>query len=185
MSSCKVCNKSNENMQLCSACKSVRYCSRECQKEDWKSHKTSCLELGQVYLSDKAIETVFNNKPFNKMFQYIHHFHITGKNINDKLMLCLISPNFNKSNVLESYSCIINIAPVKEFSQEIQLQLIKDKRSVFFIYHDKLHYDLNSSKGSMISFNFEYEKRDTLCYEAIKGLDLPAIFTVYLDGRCE
>ena len=44
---------------------------------------------------------------------------------------------------------------------------------------------MNSSKGSIINFDFDYEKRDTLCYEAIKGLDLPALFTVYLDGRCE
>jgi len=185
MNSCKVCLKINDNMQICSACKSVHYCSRDCQKLDWKSHKTGCFKLNQVYLSDKAIETVFNNKPFNKIFQYIHHFNITGSNIKDKLMLCLISPNFDKLNQLESYSCIINIAPVNEFSEEIKIQLNDDKKSVFFIYYDKLHNDMNSQKGSIINFDFEYEKRDMICYEAIKTLELPTMFTVYLDGRCE
>lgn len=185
MNPCKVCSKTAIDMQICSACKSVHYCSRDCQKLDWKSHKTACFQLGQVHLSDKAIDTVLNNKPFNKIFQYIHHFNITGQNINDKLMICFISPNFDKTNKLEAYSCIINIAPVNEFSQEIKDQLIQDKKSVFIIYHDKLNYDRNSSKGSIINFDFEYEKRDMLCYESIKGLDLPTIFTVYLDGRCE
>ncbi|KAJ6464356.1 hypothetical protein C8R45DRAFT_1023805 [Mycena sanguinolenta] len=27
----------------CSACKSVRYCGKECQKKDWKSHKNVCI----------------------------------------------------------------------------------------------------------------------------------------------
>jgi len=185
MNPCKVCSNFNENMQLCSACKSVYYCSRECQKSDWKTHKTECFKLDQIALSDKAIDTVLSNIPFNKLFQYIHHFNITGKNINDKLMICMISPNFDKTKQLQSYTCIINIAPANQFSKEIQQQLIDDKKSIFLIYYDKINFDMNSSKGSIINFDFDYEKRDTLCYEAIKGLDLPALFTVYLDGRCE
>ncbi|KAF7789758.1 hypothetical protein EIP86_000704 [Pleurotus ostreatoroseus] len=29
-------------LMVCSQCKVVRYCSRECQKKDWKSHKLQC-----------------------------------------------------------------------------------------------------------------------------------------------
>jgi hypothetical protein len=32
-------------LSFCSACKSVSYCSRECQKADWKTHKSICKEL--------------------------------------------------------------------------------------------------------------------------------------------
>ena len=28
---------------MCSACKRVRYCTRECQRSDWKRHKPVCL----------------------------------------------------------------------------------------------------------------------------------------------
>jgi hypothetical protein len=185
MNPCKVCSKTDENMQICSACKSVHYCSLNCQKSDWKSHKIDCFKLGQITLSNKAIETVLNNKIFDKLFQYIHHFNITGQNIKDKLMLCLISPNFDKLNKIESYSCIINIAPISEFSEKIQTESKNDKKSAFFIYYDKLHNDMNSSKGSIINFDFDYEKRDMLCYETIKMIELPTAFTIYLDGRCE
>lgn len=41
-----VCNNlkcTKEANQRCSGCKSVYYCSKECQKIDWKVHKTSCI----------------------------------------------------------------------------------------------------------------------------------------------
>jgi hypothetical protein len=46
--SCQVCeNGKVEGVKLsfCSACRSVSYCSRECQKADWKTHKNICKEL--------------------------------------------------------------------------------------------------------------------------------------------
>ncbi|KAH9827212.1 hypothetical protein Tdes44962_MAKER03022 [Teratosphaeria destructans] len=29
-------------LQLCSRCRSIRYCSRDCQRRDWPSHKPQC-----------------------------------------------------------------------------------------------------------------------------------------------
>ncbi|KAG0718447.1 SET domain-containing protein SmydA-8, isoform A [Chionoecetes opilio] len=37
---CEVCTKVAR--QFCSSCRSVFYCSRECQKQDWKTHKGKC-----------------------------------------------------------------------------------------------------------------------------------------------
>ncbi|XP_071538278.1 SET domain-containing protein SmydA-8-like isoform X2 [Panulirus ornatus] len=37
---CEVCSKPAK--QFCSSCRSVFYCSRECQKQDWKNHKGKC-----------------------------------------------------------------------------------------------------------------------------------------------
>ena len=31
-----------EQLKKCSACKTVRYCSKECQKKAWKIHKRTC-----------------------------------------------------------------------------------------------------------------------------------------------
>ena len=37
---CAVCNK--VDAKLCTGCRVVSYCSRECQRADWASHKRSC-----------------------------------------------------------------------------------------------------------------------------------------------
>ena len=47
--SCAKCNKfeteleKGQKMSKCSRCKEVYYCSKVCQKNDWKSHKKSCV----------------------------------------------------------------------------------------------------------------------------------------------
>lgn len=44
---CKFCLKTAASLRACSGCKSVSYCSRECQRKDWKEglHKTECPQL--------------------------------------------------------------------------------------------------------------------------------------------
>ncbi|OEU15488.1 hypothetical protein FRACYDRAFT_218313 [Fragilariopsis cylindrus CCMP1102] len=32
----------NVNLKQCSGCKTVKYCSRSCQKDDWKEHRHIC-----------------------------------------------------------------------------------------------------------------------------------------------
>jgi len=41
--SCSKCLKTADNLKRCSGCKSVSYCSVECQRDDWSSHKPSCV----------------------------------------------------------------------------------------------------------------------------------------------
>jgi hypothetical protein len=46
--SCQVCEKGKADglkLSFCNACRSVSYCSRDCQKVDWKAHKVICKEL--------------------------------------------------------------------------------------------------------------------------------------------
>ena len=41
---CAVCGTRNENMKRCSRCKSVFYCSRDCQVKHWSVHKLTCVK---------------------------------------------------------------------------------------------------------------------------------------------
>jgi hypothetical protein len=46
--SCQVCEKGKAEgvkLSFCIACRSVSYCSRACQKADWKAHKVICKKL--------------------------------------------------------------------------------------------------------------------------------------------
>ena len=36
-------------LRPCSKCQTVRYCSRDCQKKDWKVHKKTCASAAQIY----------------------------------------------------------------------------------------------------------------------------------------
>ena len=44
---CKHCKIEKLKMQKCSVCKSARYCSVECQRADWPSHKKCCKKPTQ------------------------------------------------------------------------------------------------------------------------------------------
>ena len=41
-SSCAFCSTGNTNLSKCSRCRSVVYCSKDCQKSHWKAHKPNC-----------------------------------------------------------------------------------------------------------------------------------------------
>ena len=43
---CQRCHKSGEKLMFCGKCKNARYCDRECQRIDWKSHKENCELCG-------------------------------------------------------------------------------------------------------------------------------------------
>lgn len=53
MSSCTVCSKAPPAVTLkqCAKCSTTPYCSRECQKQDWKSHRKICGSSGSASAS--------------------------------------------------------------------------------------------------------------------------------------
>lgn len=62
---CRFCTKSEYNstgihtpMMCCSRCKKVHYCSRTCQLEDWKRHKTECKKLAKEKSCNVSRESV-------------------------------------------------------------------------------------------------------------------------------
>ncbi len=60
---CDYCMKVNESMKTCGKCRNIRYCSNECQKEDWAKHKMSCGDTlpkskeGKIYTGNDHLNS--------------------------------------------------------------------------------------------------------------------------------
>ncbi|KAI1776242.1 hypothetical protein F4818DRAFT_457687 [Hypoxylon cercidicola] len=55
-SSCK--GGSPPDLSLCAGCEQARYCSRDCQKQDWENHKTFCQHVSTKGASSKSLDMV-------------------------------------------------------------------------------------------------------------------------------
>ena len=55
---CAVCGArgtSEKTLKKCSVCKAVAYCSKECQKADWKNHKPVCRSINSTGDQQKSV----------------------------------------------------------------------------------------------------------------------------------
>lgn len=43
---CPTCGTKSVQMMMCTQCRGVYYCNRQCQKADWKNHKINCIRRG-------------------------------------------------------------------------------------------------------------------------------------------
>ena len=59
---CKACGKIDDRNMKCRGCEVVHYCSAECQKKDWKTHKVQCksIKAKVAAYKEKAIEAAEN-----------------------------------------------------------------------------------------------------------------------------
>src|SRR4051812_35739924 len=81
---CAVCKKGQDagdvSLKRCARCGSVSYCSRECQAQDWPTHKTSCKRPNYVLTVDLCPEYINAPRvrrtlscPATATFLQLHH----------------------------------------------------------------------------------------------------------------
>ena len=61
---CAMCQKKSASKLLkCSRCSSESYCSRDCQAQHWKTHKSVCVKAGTTKPSKKGNRDSENDDP--------------------------------------------------------------------------------------------------------------------------
>ncbi len=66
---CHNCHKVPQSLLKCSRCKSINYCSSDCQKANWAAHKTNC-KVGFNDITNyvrSQVTMIFSNPHFNKI----------------------------------------------------------------------------------------------------------------------
>lgn len=67
--SCAYCNKSSVELLRCSGCRNAFYCSKECQRAHWKTHKQQCTRT--VSAAPAPSESEFS---VDNMMSFIKHY---------------------------------------------------------------------------------------------------------------
>lgn len=61
---CYHCNERNTKVRLCSGCKSVKYCGKECQTANWEKHRADCAsfasEANVARTSEFSIDSILS-----------------------------------------------------------------------------------------------------------------------------
>jgi len=62
---CSICRVTGAERKLmvCARCKSVKYCSRDCQKEAWKHHKVMCMSTDDAHALLDNLASQHNGSP--------------------------------------------------------------------------------------------------------------------------
>jgi hypothetical protein len=96
---CLSCGKETKKLLKCSKCKIVKYCSRECQKIDWKKHKKKCVNV------NSSISSLFSKLPNDdNTIVKQSNSHLVEDGINKKCLLSLLS--FDELNSIQSFLSI-------------------------------------------------------------------------------
>ncbi|KAH6716625.1 hypothetical protein BKA61DRAFT_572707 [Leptodontidium sp. MPI-SDFR-AT-0119] len=59
---CSKISTDEKPLKPCTKCQSVQYCSKECQKADFKNHKKECAKKAQIYAQTADIKLAAPNR---------------------------------------------------------------------------------------------------------------------------
>lgn len=88
---CENCKEREKKMMVCGQCRQAYYCSRECQKKNWKEHKKSCSPRREWWVNQKTETSV-------KINTVSFHF------------LCYSDPRIQHMTVLDMWYLIVTVA---------------------------------------------------------------------------
>ncbi|XP_031554547.1 SET and MYND domain-containing protein DDB_G0273589-like [Actinia tenebrosa] len=105
---CSYCDKTVRFMKLCTQCRAILYCSRECQIKDWPSHKKKCTKVKFKTKEQKALKgIIYQNKILEEKENKVKENHgNSSKVMNDEKQLEQQMENFQ--NIDKKQENILN-----------------------------------------------------------------------------
>lgn len=79
-------SSSTQYLEICSGCKRIQYCNKQCQKLNWKIHKPIC-KIIQCFMKDSKTISIINNRNLlgvvhlkrSKVLERFHEFQTLSK----------------------------------------------------------------------------------------------------------
>ncbi|CZR50317.1 uncharacterized protein PAC_00189 [Phialocephala subalpina] len=163
---CKQLPKSGQTFNRCSGCKEVQYCSKGCQRADWKEHKMFC-QIVQITTSAARISTINAEAALDGHTYHVRNWASTpevqtlAKKMGLKLPArcshqiirrLVITGNDTEDNFIKFFGLhAVDEEYLEDMRDEERLEaLLKCKKGSFYYAMSTSHnYDLGCPKGAL------------------------------------
>ena len=167
-------NRSNE-FQICSICKIVHYCSKDCQREHWVEHKTLCTSIKNLSTTAGTIPGLGDSADTNMFFS-----HLTPKQIDTAVKLvgekCQVKFQLNgkETEILWDTGAHVSILPERILKDMFQDIPVKDIHELLGAGSD---LKLEAANGTQIPYNGWVGVNFKLLNNSAKEITVPFLVT--------
>ena len=169
---CAACLKPCNGKKRCSNCKSVKYCTRDCQKKDWSHHKPSCNRLKNLGGKQRII---LMNRISAKLFakgKFQQAETLSRRCLAGIEKLSEIDPLFInlQMSVLHNLGTLLTKQGKLEEAEKLYRRALKVRERVLVVFHPDTVTMVNNL-GSLLHDQGKLDEAEALYRHALEGYE--------------